>query len=246
MLRPRTRAALARTSATGVHVIVVTGRMFRVGAPVPRAGAARRARRLLPGRRRRRPGDRRVPAPRADPARAGARGDRRRARRRLPPQLLRRRPALRRRGDARGASATPTSRGSRSTRSATCATGSSAPRRSSSRSATRRRSTSSRRELKPRFARPALRLEVAAVLPRVRAPGRDQGRGLEFVAERLGFAPERDGRLRRRRERPRAARLGRLRRRGRERARRRPARAPTSSCPSAAGGRRRQLARGAT
>jgi Cof subfamily protein (haloacid dehalogenase superfamily) len=33
VLRPRTRAAIARTRATGVHVIVVTGRMFRAVRP---------------------------------------------------------------------------------------------------------------------------------------------------------------------------------------------------------------------
>ena len=33
MLRPRTREALARTRATGVHVVVVTGRMFRSVRP---------------------------------------------------------------------------------------------------------------------------------------------------------------------------------------------------------------------
>ena len=33
MLRPRTRDALARTRATGVHVVVVTGRMFRAVRP---------------------------------------------------------------------------------------------------------------------------------------------------------------------------------------------------------------------
>ena len=33
MLRPRTREALCRTRATGVHVVVVTGRMFRAVRP---------------------------------------------------------------------------------------------------------------------------------------------------------------------------------------------------------------------
>jgi hydroxymethylpyrimidine pyrophosphatase-like HAD family hydrolase len=33
VLRPRTLAAIARARATGVHVIVVTGRMFRSVRP---------------------------------------------------------------------------------------------------------------------------------------------------------------------------------------------------------------------
>ena len=38
MLRPRTRAALRRTRAAGIHVVVVTGRMFRSIAPYLRDG----------------------------------------------------------------------------------------------------------------------------------------------------------------------------------------------------------------
>ena len=78
VLRPRTREAIARVRAAG-HA---RDRRHRpdvpLGAAVPRRGGPRRSGRLLPGRRRRRPGDRRVPAPRADPARGRARGDRRR------------------------------------------------------------------------------------------------------------------------------------------------------------------------
>ena len=77
LLRPRTRAAIARSQAAGIPVIVATGRMFRSIRPVPRGGGHRRAGRLLPGRRRRRPGERHVPAARADPARDGPRGGRR-------------------------------------------------------------------------------------------------------------------------------------------------------------------------
>ena len=64
LLRPRTAAAIAAVRATGVHVIVVTGRMFRSVRPYVLAGRARRSGDLLPGRRRRRSGDRRVPPPR--------------------------------------------------------------------------------------------------------------------------------------------------------------------------------------
>ena len=47
VLRPRTRAALAAARAEGIDVVVVTGRMFQVGAAVPHRP---RAGRLLPGR----------------------------------------------------------------------------------------------------------------------------------------------------------------------------------------------------
>ena len=66
------------------------------------------------------------------------------------------------------------------------------------------------------------RLFIAKSLPyflELASPRISKGTGLAFVAEHLGFAGGADGRVRRRRERPRAARLGRLRRRGRERPR---------------------------
>ena len=220
----RARAPRSRASrAAGVHVIVVTGRMFRAVRPyLEQAGlddpvvcyqgavvADPATGEFL----------RHVPIPRAEALEAiDAVVDGR-----LPPQLLRRRRALRRRGDAGGARATPTSSASRSTRSAPL------------RDVARRRPDEARRRRRPGRARrargraeaalrrPALHLEVAAVLPRVRAPGREQGlAGSQFVADRLGFTAGGDGRVRRRRERPRAARLGRLRRRRRERARGRP------------------------
>ena len=73
VLRPRTLAAhRSRARATGAHVIIVTGRMFRSTRPVPRRGGARRSGRLLPGRRRGGSGDRRVPPPRAASPRASA------------------------------------------------------------------------------------------------------------------------------------------------------------------------------
>ena len=97
--------------------------------------------------------------------------------------------------------AMPSSSTSRSMPSAICscwlARGSDEARR-------RRRSGGARRArggLKARFDGPAVHLEVAAVLPRVRKPGGDEGSRLEFLAERLGFRAERDRGVRRRRER---------------------------------------------
>ena len=97
-------------------------------------------------------------------------------------------------------------------------------------------------ELKPRFAG---RLFISKSLPyflEFAHPDVSKGSGLEFVAERLGFRPRGDGRVRRRRERPRTARLGRFRRRRRERASRR-ARARRLVVPAVRGGRRRCPAR---
>ena len=89
----------------------------------------------------------------------------------------------------------------------------------------------------PRFAG---RLFISKSLPyflEFAHPDVSKGSGLAFVAERLGFRRGGDGRVRRRGERPRAARLGRLRRRRRERARGR-ARARRSRRSLGAGGRR--------
>ena len=165
------------------------------------------------------PRTRRVPAPRADPARA------RRSRRSTPSSTpaststATSTTALRRRGDAGGARRTPTSRASRSTRSAPLhewlhddptklvAVGDPDA------------LDALEDVLKPRFAG---RLFVSKSLPHFLEfahPDVSKGSGLQFVADRLGFTPQRDRRVRRRRERPRAARLGRLRRRRRERAR---------------------------
>ncbi len=204
----------------GLDVIVVTGRMVQSVRRFLEPARARRAGRLLPGRRRRRPG--RASGSATSRSRSTLAREAIEAVEAAGFQLnvLRRRRAVRRRGDAGGARATPASSTSRSTRSATCSLARREPPTKLVASATRRRSTSSRRELKRALRRPALHLEVAAVLPRVRAPGVTKGAGLEFLAERLGFTRRADGRVRRRRERRRAARLGRLRRRGRERARR--------------------------
>ena len=65
------------------------------------------------------------------------------------------------------------------------------------------------------------RLYIAKSLPHFlefAAPEVTKAAGLAFVAERLGFSARGDGRVRRRRERRRAARVGRLRRRRRQRA----------------------------
>ena len=153
VLRPRTTEALTRARAAGIPVIVVTGRMFRSVRRYLEDAGLDGSGRLLPGRRRRRPGDGRVPAPRADPGRPRAGGDRRRRERGLRPQLLRRRRALRREPDPRGPAlrgvpAHPDPRGRPAPRR-----GSTRRRRSSSRSATRSSSTSSRCGSRPSSAR---------------------------------------------------------------------------------------------
>ena len=73
--------------------------------------------------------------------------------------------------------------------------------------------------LKQRFGE---RLYISKSLPfflELAAPGVTKGAGLDFLAARMGFTPERDDRVRRRRERRRARRVGGLRGRGRERTR---------------------------
>ena len=158
-----------------------------LGAAVRAGGRDRGSARLLPGRRGRRAGDRRVPPARADPARARARGDRGRAGRGLRAQLLRRRRALRRGGDRRTPARTPTSSTSRSPRSATCSRGSSGRRRSSSSSSTPEELDALRPTLVARFGD---RLFIAKSLPHfleLASPAISKGSGLAFVAEHLGF-----------------------------------------------------------
>ena len=63
-------------------------------------------------------------------------------------------------------------------------------------------------------ARFAGQLFIAKSLPfflELAHPEVSKGSGLQFVADRLGFTPRADGRVRRRRERHRARRLGRVR-----------------------------------
>ena len=156
-------AALARRAPPGMHVIVVTGRMFQSVRPYARAGGARRSGRLLPGRRRRRPGDGRVAPPRADPARARARGDRRRRRGRASTStcyvddelyVAEVTPEARAYADFQHLEIHAVGDLLRLARRRR--------RRSSSPSATRPRSTRSRRELKPRFGG---RLYISKSLP---------------------------------------------------------------------------------
>ena len=189
-----------------------------VGAAVPRAGWTRRTGHLLPGcgRRGRR---RKVAATRADPARAGARDDRRSSRTGLRPNVYVD-------DELYVADATPgvacvreASSTWRSTWSATCSTGSTSRRRSSSASASRRDLDEVEARMKAHFGDRALHLEVAAALPRVRRGRRDEGRGPRLPGCAHGFHARADDRLRRRRERRRARRMGRVRHRRRERAR---------------------------
>ena len=58
MLRPRTQAAIAGLVRAGIHVVIVTGRMFQSVRPYALEAGHRRSGRLLPGRRRRRAGQR--------------------------------------------------------------------------------------------------------------------------------------------------------------------------------------------
>ena len=228
-LRPRTRAAIAAARAAGLHVIVVTGRMFRSVRPYLEAAGLDDPVVCYQGAVVADPVSGRVPPARADPARARARGDRRRRGRGLPAELLRRRRALRRASTRRIRGATRRSSTSRCTQSGRCSTGSESRRRSSSRSATRSSSTGWRRGSSRRFGG---RMYISKSLPyflEFASPDVTKGSGLAFVAERLGFSQERDRRVRRRRERRRAARVGGLRGRGRERARRVSSRRPTSS-----------------
>ena len=84
-------------------------------------------------------------------------------------------------------------------------------------------------QLRERFAG---RLWVSKSLPfflEFAAEGVSKASGLAFLAERLGFSPRADARLRRRRERRRAARVGRLRRRGRRTPTSASRRSPTGS-----------------
>ena len=80
------------------------------------------------------------------------------------------------------------------------------------------------------------RLFIAKSLPyflELASPAISKGSGLRSWPSTLGFTAAADGRVRRRRERPRAARLGRLRRRGRERERRDCRPVADWVCPSA-------------
>ncbi len=244
-LRPRTLAVLHRARAAGLHVIVVTGRMVQslqrvvppslLGEPaicyqgavvVDADGTWLRAR--------------------ADRARAGARGDRRRRGR-----------GLRRRTSTSTTSCTSRSMTEHAESYASFQglddprrrrrrrRGSTGRRRRSSASATRTCSTASRSRMKETFAG---RLTISKSLPyflEFSALGITKGAGLDFLAERMGFTRRADDRVRRRRERRRAGRVGRLRDRGRERARTREG-GRRLGLPARRGRGRRRGARGAS
>ena len=171
------RGDRARRAPRGMHVIVVTGRMFRAVRPyLEEAGlddpvvcyqgavvADPRRGEFL----------RHVPIPRA----GRARGDRRRRRRRLPRQLLRRRQlyVAEVTPEARVVRRLPGARDPRGRRR--CTSGCTTIRRSSSPSATRDALDALEDELKPRFAG---RLFVSKSLPHFLEfahPGREQGLG---------------------------------------------------------------------
>ena len=162
----------------------------------------------------------RVPAPRADPARAGPRGDRGRPGGRLRAQLLRRRRPLRRRDHAERPRVRRLPAHPDHTRSATCSAWLERPPTKlvvvDDPDDARRAAADARRAF-------GGRLFIAKSLPfflELASPDLEgQRAGVPGGAPRLhGRA---DGRLRRRRERPRAARVGGLRRLRRERQRRR-------------------------
>ena len=211
MLRPRTIAAIAAARARGIHVIVVTGRMFRSVRPYVQEAGLDEPVICYQGAVVAEPGSGAFLLHVPDPARARARDDRGRRGGRLRPQLLRRRRPLRGRDDRVGARLRrlpePADRGGRRPARA----GSPSRRRSSSPSATRTRSTCSRSRCEKRFGGPHVHLEVAAVLPRVREPRGVEGLGARLPRRAARLHRRADGRGRRRRERPRAARLGRLR-----------------------------------
>ena len=126
-------------------------------------------------------------------------------------------------------SRTPRSSTSRCTRSAICSPGCRSRRRSSSASATRPRWTGCKERMIEHFDG---RMYISKSLPyflEFASPEVTKASGLGFLAERLGFARETHGLVRRRRERHRAARVGRLRGRGAQRARAGARRSPTSS-----------------
>ncbi len=185
---------------------------------------------LLPGRADRRPGHRRVAAAPADRRADRARGDRGRAPRGLPHERLRRRPALRREADAGGAHlrrARPAGDGRRRQLRHVAA-----PPDHEDRG--RRRAG---RPGRSRGTGCAAASTIACSSPsrcrsssRWHSPGVSKGAALRFVCERLGDRPGRHGRVRRRGERPRAAR-GRRHGRGDRRRRSGPApRSPTGRC----------------
>ena len=162
VLRPRTIAAIARRPR-GRHP-----RPDRDRAHVPLGAAVRRAAGIdeplvcYQGAAVVDPATRRVPAARADPARARARGDRRRRGRGLRPQLLRRRRALRRRDDRARPRVRRLPAHADHARSATCSTGSSGRRRSSSSSTTPEALDALRPKLAAHFGE---RLFIAKSLP---------------------------------------------------------------------------------
>ena len=180
-----------------------------VGAPLRDPGRDRGPGRLLPGSGRRRARLGTLAPPRADPARARARGDRRGRRPR----------AIRSTATSATSSTSPSTRPrprrtrrsstSRCMRSATSSPGSTEP-------PTKLVAVGDPVELdglEERMRRPLRRahvhLEVAAVLPRVREPGGDEGVGARVRRRASRVHRGRDGRLRRRRERRPDARVGR-------------------------------------
>ena len=196
------------------------GRMFRSVRPYLEQAGHRRSGRLLPGRRRRRPGDR-ASSSATSRSRSSSR-ERSIATLRdggLPRQLLRRRRALRRRGDARGRALRRLPAASPSTPSATSSAWLSEPPTKLVAIDEPDVLDGLEARMKERFAG---RLYISKSLPyflEFASPDVTKGSGLAFLAERLGFTRRAHGRLRGRRERRRAARVGRLRRRGRERPR---------------------------
>ena len=201
----------------GLDVIVVTGRMVQSVRRFLEPAALARAGHLLPGcgRRGRR---REVAAARADPARARARGDRARRGRGLRPQRLRRRRAVRLRARRKARASTRASSTWRSTRSGTCSTWLDEPPTKLVCVGEPAELDGVEERMKAHFGD---RLYISKSLPyflEFAAAGVTKGAGLDFLAAHMGFTPRADDRLRRRRERRRARRMGHVRHRRRERA----------------------------
>ena len=186
VLRPRTLDTLRRAHEAGLHVVVVTGRMFQsvrralepaaLGDPVICYQGAVVA-----------DGRGHLAAPRADRARPRPRGARVRPGRGVQPQRLRRRRALRRRGERGRARVRGVPAPRRCIPSATCSTGCRSRRRSSSASDDPDALDGVEQRAKAHFGDAHVHLEVAAVLPRVRRTRCDEGAGLDFLAEHMGF-----------------------------------------------------------
>ena len=217
-LRPRTRAAIAAAREAGVPVIIATGRMFRSARPYALAAGITEPVVCYQGAVVADPVGRRVPPPRADADGGGAGGDRGDGRPRAHGALLRRRRAVRRPRDAGVGRLCELPEPHRPRRRRPREVAEAAADEAGHR---RRAGGDGRARGRDEGAvrRPALHREVSPPLPRVRRSLGDEGRGARVRSRAAGLRPRGDRCVRRRGERRRAARVGRLRHRRRQRTR---------------------------